>query len=631
MRFVVFAKDKINELYIGFEIKRFYPEAEILICKDKKKARDFLENSTVDALISDEYVEFNKNEIESLSFTAYEDYFYESHYEIENAPVAPLIELIIKPSKYLQGNILTLPGRVSKFLEDNYNILKSFKINSTPIDKNVIFNDNYRYYLYYKNPEKIQNFYRYFVKPVRFIGAGIGNFDYITLKGLNLLKHADICLHDSLIDKRILNYLPAHAKIINVGKRCKNHSAEQPTINELLVNLAKKGLRVVRLKSGDPSIFGRLAEEIEYLRKNNIPYEIVPGLSCINTVSTSGIILTKRRTNRGFSVISPIKHGGEFKEIDWQERKKLPIVLFMSVRVAEQVCRNLINEGLDKKTKALMIFNIGNSREKIIRGNLENIYKKVEFYTNNKKHIPPGLFIIGDVAEFEKNKNLLDKKVVIIGDKNTRESIGVRLSDIGASVEYLDFPPLEVKLPKEPKNPDGYTAFIINENLIEESLKSSLAKNKMIKENNFLTFNKHNLNRLKRILNHLGIKEIYYFYIKQDFETMELLKSIKNINIFNIKCTFKDKKRETFNNEDANILIFENSDYFWAYLEFFGREQLSTCETIWIPKDNEILNFLIKENITNFSILPDLSTNSDIWFILDNPEKTTKSLILSRR
>ena len=85
MRFVVFAKDKINELYIGFEIKRFYPEAEILICKDKKKARDFLENSTVDALISDEYVEFNKNEIESLLFTAYEDYYYESHYEIENA------------------------------------------------------------------------------------------------------------------------------------------------------------------------------------------------------------------------------------------------------------------------------------------------------------------------------------------------------------------------------------------------------------------------------------------------------------------------------------------------------------------------------------------------------------------
>ena len=628
MHFVVCAKDEIDKLYIEHEIKRFYPEATITLCKNKKIAVDLLENNAVDAVISDEDAEFKDKSIDNISFTSYEDYFYQSHYRIEKASVTPVIELLAKPSKYTKNDILTLPGRISKFFEDTYDVIKRFKICSDFTGKSVLFNVNYRYHLYYRNLKKIEKFYRYFIKPVRFIGAGIGNFDYITLKGFSILKHADVCLHDSLIDKRILNYLPDHAKIINVGKRCKNHSAEQPTINELLVHFSKKGLRVVRLKSGDPSIFGRLAEEVEYLRKNNVPYDIIPGLSCINTVSTSGIILTKRRTNRGFSVISPIKHGGEFKEVDWQERKKLPIILFMSVRVAKQVCKNLISEGLDKKTKALMVFNIGNSKEKIIRGNLDDIYKKVEFYINNKKHIPPGLFIIGDVAEFERSKDFLDKKVLIIGDKNSRENIGIRLNDLGIFVDYLEFPPLEIKLPDRS---DRYTAVIINEGLIEESFRSSIRKNKMINKSNILILNKYNLNKLKQTLNNIGIKEIYYFYIKKDPETIETLKSIKHINVFNIRCTFKNREWETFNNEDANIIIFEKSDYFWAYLELFGKKKIPTYKKIWVPKDNEILSFLVKENITNFSLLPDLSTNSDISFILDNPKETNKSLILSRR
>ncbi len=633
MRFAVYARDEIEALYCELEIKKFYPEAYIVRCKTKEETTNLLENCVADAILSKENLEFKSNSVDSLSFSSFEDYFYETYYRLEKTSVAPLLILsIVKSSKYFKNSTLTLPGRISKFFEDSYTILKKSKIGSSPVNRDVIFNNTYRYFLYYKNLKKIWKIHHYFIKSVRFVGTGIGSLNYITLKGFNILKHADVCLHDSLIDERILNHLPEHAKIINVGKRCKKHSAEQPTINEMLVHYAKKALRVVRLKSGDPAIFGRLAEELEYLENRNISYEVVPGLSCINTVSSRGIILTKRKTNRGFCVISPIKHGGDFKEIDWQERKKLPIALFMSVRVAEKVCKNLISEGWGKDTKTLMIFNLGNSREKIISGNLSNIYKKIELYVNNRKQVPPGLFIIGNVAKFEQNKNKIfsNTRILIVGDKETNENMSIRLYDMGVSVEYLDFPYLNIKLPNRQTSMNQNVAFVINERLVEKSFKLFSKNDGILNESEQLILNNSSLNKLKDILNDLGVGKIYYLFIRHDSTTINILNSIRNIDVFKIKCTFKDRKK-IFVNEDRNTLIFERSEFFWAYIELFGCSKLRAYKKIWIPKDNDILNCLITEKISNFYFLPDLSTNSDVWFILDNSKKTNKSLILKRR
>jgi len=627
----VYAKDEIDALYSELEIKRFYPESHIIRCRTKQETVKLLESCTADVVLSIEKLNFTKDGLDYISFSSFEDYFYETHYKIEKTSVTPFLGFSIENShKYFKNGILALPGRISKFLENSYEILKRFKIESIPVNRSVIFDNNYRFFIYYKNLKNIRKIYSYFIKSVRFVGAGIGSYDNITLKGFNLLKYADVCLHDSLIDERILDYLPKHAKIINVGKRCKKHSAEQPTINELLANYAKKTLRVVRLKSGDPSIFGRLAEELEYLENRDIPYEVIPGLSCINTLSGSGIILTKRKMNRGFCVISPIKHGGEFKEIDWQERKKLPIVLFMSVRVANKVCENLISEGWDKNTKALMIFNLGSSREKVIKGNLNDIYKKVELYVNNRKQIPPGLFIIGNVAEFEQNKNFIfpNIKALIVGDSYTRENIGVRLSDMGISVEYLDFPLLDINLPDKLISANQNTALVINENLIEKQIKSLYSNE--LSNSKLLILNRKSLIKFKNILNNLNIKRIYYLYIKQDENTKKILNSIKNVEVLKVKCTFKNKEKTIINN-DRNTVIFEKAEFFWAYIELFGNSKLQTYSKIWVPNDNNISRFLITKNITNFYTIPELSTNTDIGFILDNFEKIDKPLILRRR
>lgn len=154
MHFVVYAKDEIDKLYMEHEIKRFYPEAKITLCKNREIAVDLLENNTVDALVSDEDTEFKDKNIDHISFTSYEDYFYQSRYRIKKASVTPIIELLAESSKYTKDDILTLPGRVSKFFEDSYDVIKRFKVDSVFTGKSVLFNVNCRYHLYYRNLKK---------------------------------------------------------------------------------------------------------------------------------------------------------------------------------------------------------------------------------------------------------------------------------------------------------------------------------------------------------------------------------------------------------------------------------------------------------------------------------------------
>jgi len=291
--------------------------------------------------------------------------------------------------------------------------------------------------IFKKNDEQFLKIRLLFCKVVTFIGSGIGNADMCSVAGLKALKSCEVCLHDSLIDYSILDNLPSNAKIIDVGKRCGHHKMSQTAINDLIVKYAKMGFRVIRLKSGDPSIFGRLAEEVEALNSFHIPYRVIPGMSSLNAITAnSGVILTRRGVNRGFCVTSAIKHGGSVAPINIEEIKKLPFIYYMGVKVVKNIVRTLIKDGLSPDTKAIMIFGIGSENETVIKGNLKNIVERIERFRKNNNL--PGLFIVGNVAEYISNKGLLERRrILIVGCEKKSEQVAREVEDFdGIPVKY---------------------------------------------------------------------------------------------------------------------------------------------------------------------------------------------------
>jgi len=237
-----------------------------------------------------------------------------------------------------------------------------------------------------------------FTTAVRFVGAGIGTASNATMAAVSALQNCDICFHDSLMDQNLLSHLPAQARAIYVGKRAGAHYRQQTDINTLLADAARKGYRVVRLKGGDPAIFGRLAEELEALGELNIPCRIIPGLSSLNVLSAgSGILLTRRGGANGFTVLTPRKAGGGMADISASERSRYPVVAYMSVKACGDVCAQLVQDGWDDDMPAAMVFGVGSDQEFTVRGTLLDLPDKVAETSTDL----PGLLIAGAEADRE--------------------------------------------------------------------------------------------------------------------------------------------------------------------------------------------------------------------------------------
>lgn len=231
-----------------------------------------------------------------------------------------------------------------------------------------------------------------FVKAVRFVGAGVGSAGLITWDGLKELRQADVCLYDQLMDERLLRELPPHAQCVFVGKRCGGHSMPQSAITERIAEYARQGLRVVRLKGGDPGLFGRLSEEIGKLDELQVPYRVLPGVSALVAATTgTGMLLTKRGESRGFTVLTPRAEGGVNADAGIKERGRFPLVLFMSVKLAEDVARRLIEEGWSPDTPAAIVYQAGGEEEKIVRATLATLRPC-------EGEEAPGLILIGSPA-----------------------------------------------------------------------------------------------------------------------------------------------------------------------------------------------------------------------------------------
>lgn len=231
------------------------------------------------------------------------------------------------------------------------------------------------------------------VKPVVIAGAGVGRASAATLETAAALESAEVCLHDALMDQTLLDRLPCHALRIDVGKRCGTHRADQPEINRLLTLYSRRGARVVRLKGGDPGIFGRLAEEAAALGALRLPARVLPGISSLQAATTgTGMLLTRRGAARGFTVMTPRMEGGGVGAVDAAARRDLPLVFFMGVSVLPKIVAQLMAESRPLDTPAAVVFDAGAPNETIIRGRLDEIAGRLPDADR------PGLIIIGAPA-----------------------------------------------------------------------------------------------------------------------------------------------------------------------------------------------------------------------------------------
>lgn len=232
------------------------------------------------------------------------------------------------------------------------------------------------------------------VGKVYIVGAGPGKKDLITLRGYELIKGADVILHDELIGEVAELLKESKAEIINVGKRSGKHRKSQDEINRMLVEYAKKGKVVVRLKGGDPCIFGRGGEEAEFLAKNSIPFEFVPGVSsAIAVPEVAGIPLTHRRYDPAVVFIT----GRESRErLNWKALAQLnaTIVVLMGVGRIEDIAKKLIENGKSASTPVAAIESGFSEDQRIITTTLGDIGKLRE---GNIK--APAIIVIGGVVE----------------------------------------------------------------------------------------------------------------------------------------------------------------------------------------------------------------------------------------
>lgn len=257
---------------------------------------------------------------------------------------------------------------------------------------------------------------KFFAKSVVLAGSGPGNPQYITVEAVNALKNCDICLYDALSPDELLDHLPASARAVYVGKRQGMHSMSQDEICSLIVDYARQGKKVVRLKGGDPGIFGRLGEEIDALDKYSLPYRVIPGISSLNAATTgTGLLLTRRGTSRGFSAMTPRRSGSkEFEKIASDEMASFPTAFFMGVSELPNIVKSLIENGRPENESAAVVFSAGTSSEKIVCSTLSNIAEDAKAERDNSQ---PGIFIVGENAHskflYKNNGALCGEKILL--------------------------------------------------------------------------------------------------------------------------------------------------------------------------------------------------------------------------
>jgi uroporphyrin-III C-methyltransferase len=239
---------------------------------------------------------------------------------------------------------------------------------------------------------------------VYLVGAGPGDPELLTLKALRVLKTADAVLHDDLVTPEILQLISPTAQVHDVGKRCGKKKIQQEEINFLMVALADSGLRIVRLKSGDPMIFGRAGEEIEALRRADIPYEIVPGVtSALGAAAAAEIPLTHRRASSALVFMTAHQAAGS-EPADWNKLagSGATLVIYMPGQNYSDVATKLKAAGLSGETPCADISRATTAHQRTHRSTVADLHR-------SPKLAAPTLLVVGEVVRFADPSTLSDE------------------------------------------------------------------------------------------------------------------------------------------------------------------------------------------------------------------------------
>lgn len=249
---------------------------------------------------------------------------------------------------------------------------------------------------------------------VYLVGGGPGDPDLLTFRALRLMQQCDVCVYDKLVSPQVMELVRRDAELVYVGKSRSNHTMPQEKINELLARLALEGKRVLRLKGGDPFIFGRGGEEIETLMQHGVPFQVVPGITAANGVSTyAGIPLTHRDYSQSCLFITghlkPKPGTDEMNlELDWQAmaRPNQTLVIYMGLVGMPIICEQLIAHGVSPEMPAAVVQQGTTQQQKVVTASLKDLVQEVE-----KAQIKaPCLTIVGEVVQLRERLNWFEPK-----------------------------------------------------------------------------------------------------------------------------------------------------------------------------------------------------------------------------
>ena len=298
---------------------------------------------------------------------------------------------------------------------------------------------------------------------VYLVGAGPGDAGLITVRGAQLLATADVVVYDYLSNPQLLAHSP-RADAIYVGKQAARHSKTQEQINALLIEKANSGKRVVRLKGGDPFVFGRGGEECEALREAGVPFEIVPGITAaIAAPAYAGIPVTHRDLNSSFTFVTGhekeesykddearLRQPGSASDLDWTALARLPCLAFyMGVKSLPRICQKLIEHGMDPAMPAATIRWGTTPRQGTVTGTVSDLPARVA----EAGLTAPAMTIVGRVVLLRPTLNwfetrpLFGQTIVVTRTRHQASELSTRLTDLGANV--IEAPTIELAPPSD--------------------------------------------------------------------------------------------------------------------------------------------------------------------------------------
>lgn len=283
------------------------------------------------------------------------------------------------------------------------------------------------------------------------VGAGPGDPGLLTLKGRAVLNRAEVVVYDRLAGDGVLAMIPAGAVRIDAGKSAGNHPLPQEEINRLLIRYAAEGKRVVRLKGGDPFLFGRGGEEAEALCDAGIPYEVVPGVTAASAVPAYfGIPATHRREASSLHLITAHRKKGGEKPVDYKALASLgpeaTLVFFMGTGVLEELCTGLIGAGMPPDTPAALLMKGTSSRQRKVVAELDSLPRLADQCGLET----PGLVVVGSVCRLSETLSWVEKRplhgarVFVTRPRDKGSVLSERLSELGA--EVVEIPALRTEI-----------------------------------------------------------------------------------------------------------------------------------------------------------------------------------------